>query len=281
MNEGNGCYSCHTLDNQDAEPETSFIAKVARTLPLMKALNGPTAPARFGCTFCHNNPANATMKDALSHFGVNTSKHAVGQNIAGGAETDGEYFSTVGSTTAGELDCVDCHEATLLAPGLPATYVGHAPAGVGARSFNPYMLRGVTGLNQYDDLCRLCHGSAALANFEGTGVDIRLGVNNRHGDGSGGAQDILEDDGTQLRTTAAGGGDQCRACHDTHYSGKVKLFNDGHEGDTAIVSTDCTTVCHYYGDAGDGYLNRGHGIGDEHVQVQGRGIGLHGGIGRT
>ena len=131
VNEGNNCYGCHTLDNQDADLETSFIASVARTLPMMKALLGST-PARFGCTFCHNNPTNATMKDALSHFGTNTSKHAVGQQIAGGAESDGEYFSTVGSATSGELDCEDCHLQSLLAPGLPGTYVGHAPAGRGA-----------------------------------------------------------------------------------------------------------------------------------------------------
>ena len=197
------------------------------------------------------------MKDALSHFGANTSKHAVGQNIAGGAESNGEYFSTVGSVTSGELDCEDCHLQSLLAPGLPGTYVGHAPAGVGARIANPYMLKSVTALDQYDVLCQSCHGSTASANFKSTGVDIRLGVSNRHGDA--GVQAIVEDDGTQLRTTAAGGGDQCRECHDTHYSGKVKLFNDGHEGDTAIVSTDCTTVCHYAGDAGGGYINRGHG----------------------
>ncbi|MHB8912942.1 MAG: hypothetical protein ACYC42_09935, partial [Lysobacter sp.] len=178
-------------------------------------------------------------------------------NIATGVETNGEYMSTVGSTTANELDCEDCHLQSLLAPGLPDTYVGHAAAGVGARIANPYMLREVIALNQYDVLCRLCHASTLSNNFEGTGVDIRLGVGTRHGDAL--AQAIVEDDGTQLRTTAAGGGNQCRACHDTHYSGKVKLFNDGHEGDQAIVSSDCTTVCHYAGDVNDGYLNHGHG----------------------
>ena len=184
--------------------------------------------------------------------------------------------------TANELDCVDCHEVTLLAPRLPASYVGHAPAGAGARVANPYMLKSVAALGQYDVLCQSCHGSGASSNFKSTGVDIRLGVTvggtPRHGDGTGGAQAIVEDDGTQLRTTAAGGGDQCRVCHDTHYSGKVKLFNDGHEThrvgasdvtDTAIVSSDCTTVCHYYGDANDGYLNRGHGMATSTYKYKG------------
>ena len=74
----------------------------------------------------------------------------------------------MGSATANETDCVDCHDVALLAPGLPTSYVGHAPAGVGVRAAgqNPYMLRSVTAAGQYDNLCRICHGSAAAA-FKG------------------------------------------------------------------------------------------------------------------
>ena len=44
----------------------------------------------------------------------------------------------------------------------------------------------------------------------------------------------------------------------------MKLFNDGKEAGEAakaIVSTDCTTVCHYAGDVNGGYTNHGHGEG--------------------
>ena len=88
VEEGDTCYACHTLYGVDAEPDTNFINGATRTLPTMKAANGGVVPARFGCTYCHNNPANATMKEALSHFGAKTSKHPVGYDFVNNTESN-------------------------------------------------------------------------------------------------------------------------------------------------------------------------------------------------
>jgi hypothetical protein len=249
VDEGSGCYTCHTLDSSEGDVNTSYINGISRTMSLVKAFNGGVVPATIGCTYCHNNPANATMRDALSHFGAKPSKHPVGRNFVTGAETNSEYLTAIGSSTANELDCVDCHDAALLDGVGSAQHVGHVLPGTGGRANNPFMLKGVTAPGQLDVLCRSCHGSSA-APFKGR--DLRV---SSHADAL--AAPIREDDATSLRTSS--GAAQCTACHDSHYSAKVRLFNDGHEGDTAIVSADCTTVCHFAGDAAGSYATRGHG----------------------
>jgi hypothetical protein len=98
----------------------------------------------------------------------------------------------------------------------------------------------VTAAGQFDNHCRGCHGAAAPAV---KGADVRV---SSHGDGA--ATPLREKDGTNLRTTDAGGQSQCNACHDSHYSAKVRLFNDGKETAEAtkvVNSTDCTSICHY------------------------------------
>lgn len=262
VDEGNGCYSCHTLGHTDADPATSMINKIARTLLLIRAYSGGTVPERLGCTYCHGNPANAAMRDALSAFGQKPSKHPVGLSFETGRESFGEYLSTVGSATPGELDCVDCHDPALLAPdAAEGSYVDHAPPDDPARAANPFMLRGVTAPGRYDGFCRSCHGAAAAPV---KGRSVRLAS---HADAEAGP--ILEADGTPLRTTVAGGDRQCTACHDTHSSGLVRLFNDGREGDQAVVSADCTSLCHFAGDADGAYLTSGHGAAESTYRYRG------------
>jgi hypothetical protein len=262
VDEGNGCYSCHSLGASDSDPNTSAINAIARTLLLMKAYGGGSVPARFGCTYCHGNPANATMRDALSQFGAKPSKHPVGRNFLTGAESFGEYLSTIGSATPGELDCVDCHDPALLAPdAAEGSYVDHAAPDDPARATNPFMLRSVSAPERYDAFCRGCHGADAAPV---KGRSARLAS---HADAAAGP--ILEADGTPLRTTVAGGENQCTACHDTHSSGLVRLFNDGHEGDAAIVSADCTSLCHFAGDAAGSYTASGHGAAESTYRYRG------------
>lgn len=250
--EGSACYGCHTLDARQSDPDTSAINMVARTLPQLRASAGGRAPERFGCTFCHSNPGNQSMREALTHFGAKPSRHPVGFNFTSGADTANEYLSTIGSATPGELDCVDCHDADLLAPdAAEGSYVQHAAVDDPRRAENPLMLLGVAARGKYDGFCRRCHGSAAPPV---KGKDVRLVS---HADAA--TAPILERDGTPLRTTVAGGEAQCTACHDTHYSGKVKLLNDGHEGDVPIVSSDCTAVCHFVGDPEGNFAKSGHG----------------------
>jgi predicted CxxxxCH...CXXCH cytochrome family protein len=251
IDEGAGCYSCHTLDTAEGEPNTSYINGASRTMPLIKAYNGGAAPATLGCTYCHNSPANATMKDALSHFGFKSSKHPVGFNFVGGTETNSEYLTGVGSATANEMDCLDCHDVTIVDGVGSLQHVGHKLPSDTSRTNNPYMLKSVTVAGQYDNLCRICHGSAAAA-FKGQTVRVTS-----HADG---LTAITENDATAMKAAVVSPANgKCTACHDTHYSAKVKLFNDGHEGDTAIVSSDCTSVCHYNGDANDNFTKHGHG----------------------
>ncbi len=262
LDDGSGCHSCHTLDMIMGEPNTSFIHAASRTMPMIKAYNGGTAPAVIGCTYCHNTPANTTMRDALSHFGSRPSKHPVGKNFATRLETHNEYLSGVGASTPNEVDCLDCHDVALVDGSGSPEHVGHVLPGTGGRVGNPYMLKSVTVDGEYDNLCRTCHGTAAPA-FKGH--DLRV---TSHADAS--AAPIQEDDATALRTSA--GGAQCTACHDTHFSSKVRLFNDGHEGDTAIVSSDCTAVCHYEGDAEDSYTRHGHGRASSTYKYRGSAV---------
>ncbi|HEY5998524.1 MAG TPA: CxxxxCH/CxxCH domain-containing protein, partial [bacterium] len=307
VQEGLGCYSCHTLDAEEGEPNTSFINRTSRTVIDMKVAYNPvtpTVPAQFGCTYCHNIGTRNSMKAVLGHFSGKASMHPVGKNFATGVDTSHEYTSTWGTSYQNELDCVDCHDVEGLGdgrddvstPGVDESTDGNpATSGLSAEfgnkypehgraayAYNPYMLRSVTAANQYDPLCRVCHGNTA-PRVKGTGAanDVHLNATSAHADGvpvgSGGSGPIVEDDGTQLKTTAAGGNDQCRSCHDTHYSSKQKLFNDGHEHvngtgalETALdVGTDCTSACHYPGDAagytGDGpgqntFTRHGHGM---------------------
>ena len=254
--EPNGfCYDCHTLNPNEGETGTSFINSNSRTLPWMKIFNGGSAPAEFGCTYCHNNINNGQMREAISHFGAKTSKHPVGLNFATGVESTGEYFSSWSSATANELDCVDCHDVSL---GSGTGYPEHGAPPVG----NPLMLRSVSTAGEYDALCRLCHGATA-GTIKG-GNDVRV---SSHADGDTG-NPMLEADGTVIKAADRDGdgvhdialADLCTGCHDTHYSNNQRLFNDGHEGDTLIVGSDCTAVCHHPGDSDGSYLNHGHGI---------------------
>ncbi len=263
------CSNCHTLDADEGLDETSYINKAARTMNTILTLNGGTAPARLGCTFCHSNPVNTVMMEVLDHFGDKTSKHPLGQTFAGG-DTNGEYFSTIASTTPLELDCVDCHDATLLdTVGTTQDYFSHLPPGTGARVDNPYMVKNLTVLNEYDSHCRTCHGVSAPAI---KGQNVQLGAASAHRDATTG-NEILENDGTPIvprdAGTAVDTDDKCRACHDGHWSKYPNLISDGHEthksgggspvSDTEILSTDCTSVCHYQGDQYNSFETKGHG----------------------
>ncbi|MBI5486327.1 MAG: CxxxxCH/CxxCH domain-containing protein, partial [Deltaproteobacteria bacterium] len=264
---GAACYSCHTLDlTQGAGAlNTSYINPSTRggIFNLIKVANGGVTPTDLGCVFCHNNPSNTKMKGVLNHFLDPSwaSKHPVGVNWNTAANTDHEYVSSVhaSSHTTTELDCTDCHEAASIAVG--GSYVNHPgtiPAG------NPFLLKSVTVDGEYDAFCRLCHRSDTTVDVAGKGTKtIQLAA---HAD-AGAGRPIVEADGTVLKPTAAGGNAQCTTCHDTHYSSKVKIFNDGHEGDTPIVGDNCVAVCHYPGDnvgyaddtTNNTYERHGHG----------------------
>ncbi len=265
------CSSCHTLDVNEGDANTSYISSAARTFPQIKAYDGlPSnqAPAYLGCTFCHFQNDNTTMRPALNHFQGRLSSHPVGVDFTTPLHTTTNqiYVSSYGSNKPNELDCVDCHDID-----LGGGYPQHdtRPAN------NPYMLRNVTVIGEYDGLCRTCHRSDAPVTVKTVSMQLT-----KHADGAVG-RPLVENDGTVLRTNdldedgvadAAGIVDQCRVCHDSHYSSKYKLFNDGKEmhkvgagevPDVAITSANCTEVCHYPGDynnlpAGN-YGTYGHG----------------------
>ncbi len=255
LQEPNGhCYDCHTLDPNEAEADTDYVNSTSRTLPWMKIFNGGIPPEKFGCTYCHNNPANEGMREVLSHFGAKASKHPVGHNFISGQDSNNEYFSSWSSETPDELDCVDCHDVSL---GGGEGYPNH---GLPPET-NPFMLRKVSAPDQYDGLCRHCHGKNAPS-IKG-GHDVRVAS---HGDGTE-SSPIEESDGTAIKAADRDGDgisdsgltDLCTSCHDTHFSINQRLFNDGHEGDAVIVGSDCTGHCHYAGDSDGSYDTVGHG----------------------
>jgi hypothetical protein len=230
----------------------------------------PSSGAEFGdkfaCTFCHSNPANdpgGVMVNALDDFAIHGSIHFVGKKRdAAGTDTTFEFVSNVdgidysatpatgnGSLVTDELDCIDCHDPALLTSGV---YPNHAdPA---TRGGNPFMLRDVSSM---DNFCRGCHGSTPAAWWTARGKDPIPALPHAE-------SNLTETDATVLKTST------CTDCHDIHYSGNVKLFNDGKD-DTAVTATNCTEFCHYPGDE-EGYT--GEGLGQNTYTRHGHGKDL-------
>ena len=252
---GNGCSSCHTLKSSEVAPDTSYIIAASRTFPEMKSANGGVTPNNLGCTYCHNRmTGSAKMKGALMHFSGQRSQHPVGRTFTGGSaytDTQGEYLSSLASNTTDEMDCLDCHDETLVAP--DGRYMAHEdlPAN------NPYLLLKVTAAGQYDELCRSCHGALASGNWKSKGKDIRV---TSHLDGRDAANAIAETDGTLLLTSDPGKDgtadtltNQCEGCHAAHGAPNAKLFP------TAFGNGADCTACHLAGDRYDNYKKHGHG----------------------
>ena len=252
---GIGCSSCHTLNATEGDPQTSYISVTSRTLPELRSANGGVTPASLGCTYCHNRASATTkMKGALAQFSGQRSQHPVGRTFTGGSaytDTQGEYLSSLGSNTPDEMDCLDCHDETLVAPG--GYYMAHEdpPAS------NPYLLKLVTAAGQNDDLCRSCHGALTAGDWKSKGKDIRV---TSHLDGRDPANALAESDGTLLLPSDPGKDgsadsltNQCAGCHAVHGAPNAKLFTSAFSNGTAC------TACHLAGDRFDNYTRHGHG----------------------
>jgi predicted CXXCH cytochrome family protein len=256
---GSGCSGCHTLNNFEGVPSTSYIKASARTYPDMKDANGGVdVTGNLGCTFCHNRGTAASkMRGALIHFNGLRSQHPIGRKFTGPSayhDTQGEYLSSYGSNTPEEMDCLDCHDESLIAPG--GYYMVHADP----QANNPMYLKNVSAAGQYDELCRSCHGALAAADWKSKGKDIRV---TSHLDGRDVANALSETDGTLLVTSdpekdgaANVLTNQCAGCHSPHSSGNAMLFVSAYNG-----GSNCT-ACHLNGDRYDNYTKHGHGKTD-------------------
>ena len=157
-------------------------------------------------------------------------------------DTQGEYLSSYGSNTAEEMDCLDCHDAALVAPG--GYYMAHANPPVN----NPYML-----LSAYVTVGRPVRRPLPLLPRRAGGRNELEDQGQGHpGDLAPGrprpANALAEIDGTLLLTSDPGKDgtadtltNQCASCHATHSSGNAKLFVSAYSG-----GTDCT-ACHLGG----------------------------------
>jgi cytochrome c551/c552 len=150
MNEGSGCYDCHDLHSQFAEPDTSYLSSSKRNMSTIKTAwavagnntNGKIVPDEFGCLYCHNSPVakadeytgavSYRMRDASTHFRGKASAHPVGYDLTNSTDMSGQFLSTFDcydgvlkrdpkcqdtvpvpdglGDRAKELDCVDCHD---------------------------------------------------------------------------------------------------------------------------------------------------------------------------
>ena len=258
------CSVCHTLDAAEGDANTSYINSSARTFPLIKAYDGLASnqtPEYLGCTFCHYlNEANTVMKPVLNHFQGKLSFHPVGVNFTTDTTTNRLYVSSYGSNSPNELDCVDCHDIDLR---------GGYPQHNDPLPSNPYMLRGVTVAGEYDGLCRTCHRSDAAVTVKTVSMQLT-----KHADGAAG-RPLVEDDGTVLKTndptatawrtrspTSAGPATTRtirRSTSSSTTATKKHKVGAAEVADTAIVGDQCTTVCHYPGDANNSFVTNGHG----------------------
>ena len=255
VQEGLGCYACHTLSTDEGEAGTSLINRSSRTTLDIKAANGGATPAQFGCTYCHNIGSRPRMRAVLDHFMGKASMHPVGKNFVSGADTNREYLSawntafpnswtastattsrgraTVGTTLRPRRTRARTETRDVAAePGIRQQIPGARPAGLRREPVPAPQRHGAQPVRPA--LPRLPRQQRPAR--EGVEPD-RQQQAPRSGDlargrgpvASGGSGPIVEDDGTAFKSTAAGGGDQCRSCHDTHYSSRQVLFNDGHE----------------------------------------------------
>ncbi len=268
------CYNCHDMNGDNVEPGTYSISKTA--IAESKG-HGWTSGMRLGCTFCHRSVNTViAIADVLSSFSGDTppgaSRHPVARNFLTNVIDNGvPYLSSDNTAFDGHLDCRDCHDVTLVAyPNHDNNWLNNVGSAGRTRLTNPFALRGVNGLKRYDVLCRNCHGGAgAFTAFTGkaAGSAPRV-VLSSHDNGADNAAGAIRDlDGTRLRTMVEYANNrQCSICHDAHESQNAHLFSDGHETDwngtpeTMIdEQTDCTSVCHYRGDATGNYDLHGHG----------------------
>ncbi len=268
------CYNCHDMNSHNVEPGTYAIS---RTAVAEAKGHGWTSGMRLGCTFCHRSVNTViAITDVLSSFAGATppgaSRHPVARDFTDGSiDNTVPYLSTDNTTFAGHLDCRDCHDVTLVGyPNHDNNWLLNVGAAGRTRATNPFALRGVTDLKRFDVLCRNCHGRAG-AFYAFTGKDPgsapRIVLSSHDNGVDNGANAIRDLDNTFLRTMVERDYDrQCSICHDAHESQNEHLFSDGHEYDwndnpeTYIDErADCTTVCHYRGDAAGNYDIHGHG----------------------
>jgi predicted CxxxxCH...CXXCH cytochrome family protein len=271
---GNDCYNCHALNANDVQSGTSNLNIATMT---ESRAHGWRAGMRVGCTYCHRSVSTTSnMPDVLSSFAGATpngaSRHPVARNYVTGTIDNTPYLSTDNTTTANHLDCKDCHDTTLTS--YPdhdnTTWLNNSGANGRTKSTNPFGLRSVLQPKAYDTLCRSCHQSAAAFQaFTGkSAAGAAKIVLAAHDNGADNTINAIKDlDNTQLRTQASWSTQrQCSICHDAHESQNQHLFSDGHERDSLGVTetpiderADCTTVCHYRGDAAGNYDIHGHG----------------------
>ena len=258
--DGNLCSHCHGTSSLSGAVElnTKYINRSVRTIANMKdALGNPAGPVpdHFGCTFCHNNPANTQMKGVLGHFTTMPSRHPIGESFNGwtGARSDtkNEYLSNIDGITgvSTELNCLDCHDAALLDDdGTGNDYYTYHVARA-SRAANLYMLKNVTIAGEYDAFCRGCHNTANGVNFKGTGIDISL---KSHGDG---IVALAEADGTPIKVDP-NPDKKCTLCHQGHASTAKKLFLPTLDPSDGTKCVDC----HQNGDANNNFEAHGHGM---------------------
>ena len=203
VEEGNGCYSCHSLNSQEGgardELHRSGLARGNRRADEgLQRRDGPGEPWLHVLPLArrqhrHEGSSHALrQQDGQAPGGVRLRRQGGdGQRVPEHDRVRRPRTSWTAwtATTRRLLDD----------PGIPS-YVGHvAPTAALRNPNNPYMLRSVTVAGQYDDLCRRCHGSAAPL-FKTRNVRLAS-----HGDGTGGAQAIVEQDGTTLPVVVAAG----------------------------------------------------------------------------
>lgn len=269
------CYVCHTL-----QAGVALIPGTALVNPYVMyefTQNGWTPGTRLPCTFCHrgmNHPAIPNVLSYVAYDNVNQdyfygkSRHPVARNYLDNSIGNTPYLSTDNSATPGHLDCVDCHDRTLL------TYPNHNDnwlnnvGGVAQRrkSDNPFGLYNVSAPKAYDSFCRSCHGRGVTVFPSGKSIGGRNLEIVSHDNGTAG-NPIRDADNLSMRTLVYASADrQCSVCHDAHASMNFHLYSDGRERDwnanpeTAIDEfNNCTGVCHYRGDVDNAYDVHGHG----------------------
>jgi predicted CxxxxCH...CXXCH cytochrome family protein len=258
---GQDCYICHDLSYQYFEAGTKYLNKASMS-ELKNA--GWTAGKPVGCVYCHRSLHAPYITNVLDSFRgtpyPGSSRHPVSRNYVTGSYDNNVFWSGDNSANASHLDCIDCHDPSM-------TRVPNHDNAFLVSLTNPYGLRSVAANKQYDTFCLLCHGKGKVSFPSGKSIGKSIEVVSHDNAVDNVANAIRDIDNTHLRAqdnTATGY--RCSVCHDAHDSGNLHLFSDGTERNasglkkTAIDEKgDCTTVCHYRGDAAGNYDLHGHG----------------------
>jgi len=128
VGETTGCSGCHTLKSSEGVPFTSYIIGLRPDVPGNESRQRRRECHQSARLHLLPQPHDGGKQDEgraeplrRAAFPASGRRKFIGASAY--QDTQGEYLSSYGSNTTEEMDCLDCHEETIIAPG--GSYMAH------------------------------------------------------------------------------------------------------------------------------------------------------------